>query len=128
LTSPSDTVAKQDSLVRFECLVDAFPKAKITWQINGRDLTNKDNIKYENDPKTSINCLVIPKVLSSHGGSYKVKASNSVGEVEHSFKLNVLGNEIQFDLRAPTLYSMTILPRFSRTGQNKWKTRNPHRQ
>ncbi len=91
MTFPSDTVAKQDTLVRFECLVDAFPKAKLTWQINGRDLTNKDNVKYENDQKTGSSALVIPKVLSSHGGAFTIKASNSVGEIEHSFKLNVLG-------------------------------------
>ncbi len=95
MTAPSDTIAKQDTLARFECLVDAFPKAKIVWQINGRDLTNKDNIKYENDPKTLTNCLVIPKVLSSHGGSYSIKASNSVGESEHVFKLNVYGKTLK---------------------------------
>ena len=68
-----------------------MPKAKVTWFLNEKELTAKDNVKIETDAKTSANCLVIPKVSSVHLGKLTVKASNSVGEVEHSFSLNVLG-------------------------------------
>jgi hypothetical protein len=93
LTVPNDTIAIQDQSARFECLIDATPKAKITWLLNGKELTNKDNVKFETDAKTSANFLVVPKVAASNFGTYTVKASNSVGEIEHSFKLEVLGNK-----------------------------------
>lgn len=48
-------------------------------------------MKFEVDQKTFVNCLVIPKVLASHLGTISVKASNNVGETEHSFNLDVLG-------------------------------------
>ena len=91
LSQPQNTVAVQDQAAKFECLIDALPKAKVTWLLNGKELTNKDNVKLEVDAKTSANILTIPKVLATHMGSYTIKASNSVGEVEHTFNLDTLG-------------------------------------
>lgn len=69
-----------------------MPKAKISWLLNGKELTLKDNVKFEADPKTSANNLIIPKINQTvHLGKYTIKASNSVGEVEHIFDLDVLG-------------------------------------
>jgi hypothetical protein len=69
-----------------------LPKAKISWLLNGKELTLKDNVKFETDPKTSSNNLIIPKINQAvHLGKYTIKASNSVGEVEHIFDLDVLG-------------------------------------
>lgn len=84
-------MAIQDQTAKFECLVDANPKAKIIWLLNGKELTNKDNVKIETDAKTSAVFLVIPKVLASHIGAYTIKASNNVGEVEHTFTMDALG-------------------------------------
>ena len=84
-------MAIQDQTAKFECLVDANPKAKIIWLLNGKELTNKDNVKIETDAKTSAVFLVIPKVLASHIGTYTIKASNNVGEVEHTFTMDALG-------------------------------------
>lgn len=92
MTKPSDAIAIQDQSIRFECLVDALPKAKLLWTLNGKELTTKDNIKFETDAKTSVTALVIPKIATLHLGQYTVKASNSVGEAEHKFNLDVLGN------------------------------------
>jgi hypothetical protein len=64
----------------------------LTWLLNGKELTNKDNVKFETDAKTSAVFLVIPKVMPSHIGTYTVKATNNVGEVEHSFTLGANGN------------------------------------
>jgi len=72
-------------------LVDAFPKAKLSWFLNGKELTTKDNVKFETDAKTSSSFLTIPKVAAAHIGTYTIKATNSVGEVEHSFTLDGLG-------------------------------------
>jgi hypothetical protein len=91
LTVPKDTIAIQDQTAKFECLVDSQPKAKISWLLNGKELTNKDNVKFETDAKTSTTYLVIPKVTSNNFGKYTIKASNTVGEVEHNFNLDVLG-------------------------------------
>ena len=68
-----------------------MPKPKLTWLFNGRELTNKDNVKFETDAKTSANYLVMPKVSVANIGAYIIKASNSVGEIEHTFNLDVLG-------------------------------------
>jgi hypothetical protein len=74
-----------------------LPKAKISWLLNGKELTLKDNVKFETDPKTSSNNLIIPKINQTvHLGKYTIKASNSVGEVEHIFDLDVLG--IKFEI------------------------------
>lgn len=94
VTKPEDTVAIQDQAAKFECLVDAMPKAKLTWLLNGKELTNKDNVKFETDAKTSAAFLVIPKVMASHIGTITIKGSNNVGEIEHSFKFDALGNKI----------------------------------
>lgn len=69
-----------------------MPKAKLTWLLNGKELTNKDNIKFETDAKTSVTFLIIPKVMPSHIGTYTIKASNNVGEIEHSFTFDALGD------------------------------------
>ena len=91
---PENTVAIQDQTAKFECLVDSNPKAKLTWFLNGKELTNKDNIKFETDAKTSAVFLVIPKVMASHIGTYTIKASNNVGEVEHTFAMDAFGKAL----------------------------------
>ncbi len=91
LSQPKDTIAIQDTMVRFECLIDAMPKPKVTWYLNDKELTVKDNVKFETDVKTSANVMVIPKVSTNFVGFYTVKVSNSVGEIEHKFKLDVNG-------------------------------------
>lgn len=68
-----------------------MPKAKVSWLLNGKELTNKDGVKFEVNQQTQANVLVIPKVLTSHAGTFTVKATNTVGEVEHTFKLDVFG-------------------------------------
>ncbi len=80
--------------MRFECIVDAMPKPKLQWFLNDKELTVKDNVKFETDAKTSAYIMVIPKVSVAFIGSYMIKVSNSVGEAEHKFQLNVNGKQI----------------------------------
>jgi len=75
-------------------LVDALPKAKISWYLNEKELTAKDGFKFETNAQTSVNSLVLAKVTSTHFGKYTIKASNSVGEIEHSFNVDVLGKKM----------------------------------
>ncbi len=91
VSQPQDTVVVQDTSVRFECTIDAVPKPKVSWLLNGKELTAKDNVKFESNAQTQTNALVIPKVSAAHLGTITIKASNQVGEVEFSFKMDVLG-------------------------------------
>jgi hypothetical protein len=91
LSQPSNSVAVLDTTAKFECVVDANPKPKLIWLLNDKELTVKDNVKFEVDAKTTANILVIPKVTSLHVGTFTIKASNSVGEIEHKFNLIVNG-------------------------------------
>ena len=68
-----------------------MPKPKILWILNGKELTTKDNVKFETNAQTQTNALVIPKVSVSHLGSFTIKAVNQVGEAECTFKMDVLG-------------------------------------
>jgi len=77
--------------MKFESTIEAFPKAKVSWFLNDKELTIKDNVKIETDAKSNACNLVIPKVSSTHLGKFKIVATNSVGSVEHTFDLNVLG-------------------------------------
>ncbi len=90
LSKPEDSVVNQDSLVKFECNIDALPKPKVTWVLNGKELTNKD-AKFEADAKTSLYRLTFAKVLPSNSGTFIVKASNTLGESECTFSLVVNG-------------------------------------
>ena len=86
VNKPTDTVAVKDQPIRFECIVDGFPKPKVQWFLNDKEFTAKDTTV-----KIDACNLSIPKVQSNHLGVFKIKASNSVGSVEHTFELNVIG-------------------------------------
>ena len=59
--------------------------------MNGKELSTKDNVKFEVDQKNFTYSLVIPKVQPSHSGNLIIRAENSVGHVEHSINIDVLG-------------------------------------
>jgi len=90
VTKPTDSVGVQGQSIKFETLIEGQPKAKVSWFLNDKELTAKDGVKFEVDAKTNTCNLVIAKILGSHLGEYKVKAVNTVGSVEHTFKLDVL--------------------------------------
>ena len=92
VSKPNETIAVIDQPIKLECLVEALPKAKLSWILNGKELTAKDGVKFETDPaRTAYYSMTISKVGAVHMGSYTIKASNAVGEVEQTFNLNVLG-------------------------------------
>lgn len=92
MSQPQDSVVVQDTSIRFECTIDAVPKPKVSWILNGKELTSKDNVKFETNAQSQVYALVIAKVSVSHLGSFTIKASNQVGDIESSFNLDVLGN------------------------------------
>ena len=83
------------SPLKFECSVEALPKAKIDWYLNEKELIVKDNFKLETDLRLGTCNLLISKVnITAHLGKYTVKAVNTVGTAEHSFELGLLGESI----------------------------------
>ena len=64
--------------------------------LNDKEVKTKESAKIDIDAKTGINYFVISKVSADHAGSYTIKASNNIGEVEHSFELIILGKEMLF--------------------------------
>ncbi len=90
ISGPSDITVTQYQEARFECVIDALPKANLVWLLNGKEIT-KDDVKFEVNEQTSTYYYIIPKVLTTHGGVYTIKATNDVGENEYKFKLDVFG-------------------------------------
>lgn len=93
MIKPEDSVAIQGKSIKFDSVIEAQPKAKITWFLNEKELTLKDGVKFENNPKTSACNLIIPRIVGTHLGKYSIKATNIVGEIEHVFELDILGKE-----------------------------------
>ena len=93
LPEPLDSIKKDDA-VKFEVIVEAVPKAAISWSINGKELTTKDGVQIEKDVNNNRYCLNIPKANPGvHMGVIIVKATNAIGSVEHEIKLNILGKQ-----------------------------------
>ena len=83
---------KKDSSVKFECIIDAFPKPLVSWLINGKEVSTKDGVQIEKDSDNNRYSLSIPKVISaSHSGQITVKASNSLGLIQQDTILKVFG-------------------------------------
>lgn len=93
LTKPSDTIAIKDQPVKFESTIDGFPKPKIQWFLNDKEITAKDK-EYRIEGSN----LAISKISSTHLGKFKIVASNSVSSVEHTFELNVIGKLFELKL------------------------------
>ena len=82
----------KDGKVKFECMVDGMPKPSVTWSINGKELSNKDGVQIEKDVSNNRFSLNIPKVNAAvHAGLVTVKASNTLGSVQHEILLSVYG-------------------------------------
>ena len=59
--------------------------------INGKELTAKDGVQIEKDVNNNKYVLTIPKANPAvHAGVVTIKASNSIGTVQHELSLNIL--------------------------------------
>ncbi|XP_050440776.1 obscurin isoform X38 [Adelges cooleyi] len=76
----------------FEAIIKAVPKPKISWTINGKDLSERNDVELlseeleENIMKFKI---IIRDVEPEEAGEYNVKAWNKVGETTASAKLKL---------------------------------------
>ena len=106
---------KKDETVKLECLVEGLPKPNVSWYVlhmhslfldyffiefsfrllNGKELSVKDGVQIEKDVNAGRYTLTIPKVNPSiHSGTIIIKATNTIGSVEHEILLNVFGKYI----------------------------------
>lgn len=82
---------KKEESAKFECVIEAVPKATVTWSINGKELTTKDGVQIEKDVANNKYSLIIPKANPAvHGGVITVKATNPIGTAQHDVNLNIL--------------------------------------
>ena len=87
--APDVTVAEKAEAV-FECEVDAFPAAKVTWLKDGKALTAKEGVETQALNEKGIYTLRIPQAeTSKHMGTIVCKAENAIGTVEHPCQLNI---------------------------------------
>ncbi|CAF2140600.1 unnamed protein product, partial [Rotaria magnacalcarata] len=88
--APQDLTVADKSEAVFECEVDAFPVAKVTWSKDGKPLTVKDGAETQAQTDKGLYTLRIPQVDSTkHMGTIICRAENAIGSVEHPFQLNI---------------------------------------
>lgn len=77
--------------VVFECRLAAIPEPSITWTLNSKKLTTKENITIttESDMHMYICILKITKVKKDQEGTYEIIARNREGEASLTINLKV---------------------------------------
>uniref|UniRef100_K7FHZ5 Immunoglobulin like and fibronectin type III domain containing 1 n=1 Tax=Pelodiscus sinensis TaxID=13735 RepID=K7FHZ5_PELSI len=73
------------------CAVGGYPKPKVTWYKDGRNLSG-DPAFFSTDA-CGVCCLVIPAVTKRDEGEYEAEASNAVGRVASKARLLVKGKD-----------------------------------
>ena len=90
MRAPQDLVIPEKSEAVFECEVDAFPSAKVTWLKDGKVLTAKDGTETQAQSDKGLYTLRIPEVdTARHMGTIICRAENAIGTVEHPVQLNI---------------------------------------
>ncbi|CAF3389468.1 unnamed protein product [Rotaria socialis] len=88
--TPQDLTVADKSEAVFECEIDAFPVAKVTWSKDGKPLTVKDGAETQAQTDKGLYTLRIPQIDSTkHMGTIICRAENAIGNVEHPFQLNI---------------------------------------
>uniref|UniRef100_A0A914WDR8 Muscle M-line assembly protein unc-89 n=1 Tax=Plectus sambesii TaxID=2011161 RepID=A0A914WDR8_9BILA len=88
---PSDHTTTEDEAVKFRAEVIGEPKPSVAWYLNGKELTQSDDVKIKVEDKnggvkTSVEFL---KPALADSGTVTAKAKNSAGAAEASAKLTV---------------------------------------
>lgn len=82
------------SSVFLKCVAGGNPTPEITWELDGRRLSNND--RYQIGQYVTVNGDVVSHlnvsgIQTNDGGLYRCIASSKVGAVEHAAKINVYG-------------------------------------
>ncbi|CAF3665749.1 unnamed protein product, partial [Didymodactylos carnosus] len=94
-TKPSGVEVKQGETAQFSTTVDGFPVPKVTWLLNAKPLTAKDNVQIEYDQKTGEAKLTIPNVdIERHSGQVTCRLESPLGTQEETVPLDVLSSPI----------------------------------
>lgn len=87
ITKPLEAlIVEKGTDVTLEVEFTGFPKPRVEWFRNGKEITNVEIITTET--KTT---LVIKKITKRSGGKYEVRVSNEGGEAKTSASLQVVG-------------------------------------
>lgn len=74
---------------QFEVVINSNPKPKVTWYLNEEVVSNNDHTQLISDIDAEIYRLAVSNITLVDGGTYKVVASNSLGEASRECKLTV---------------------------------------
>ncbi|XP_071050253.1 cell adhesion molecule Dscam1 isoform X5 [Onthophagus taurus] len=91
----AEEVLEPGASVFLKCVAGGTPTPEITWELDGRRLSNNDRyqigqyIKAEGDVVSVLN---ISAIHTNDGGLYRCIASSKVGSVEHAARINVKGH------------------------------------
>ncbi|CAF5131318.1 unnamed protein product, partial [Rotaria sp. Silwood1] len=90
IRKPQDLTVADKSEAVFDCEIDAYPNAKISWIRDGKPLNTKDGVEIQAQADKGLYTLRIPQVdTTKHMGTILCRAENAIGTTEHSIQLNV---------------------------------------
>lgn len=90
IVDPADKSALKEKEVRFECVIKGNPKPTVTWYFGETEITHKELSRVEVDKVKDLYSLTLPRVLTSHVGTFRVEAVNEYGLVEKTCKLELI--------------------------------------
>lgn len=82
------------SSVFLQCIAAGNPTPEITWELDGRRLSNSDRYhigQYVTVNGDVVSQLNVSQIHTNDGGLYRCIASSKVGSVDHSARINVYG-------------------------------------
>ena len=90
LRAPQDSTIAEKAEAVFECEVDAYPSAKVTWLKDGKALTTKEGVEIQAQVDKGLYTLRIPQAdTTKHMGTIICRAENAIGTTEHPVQLNI---------------------------------------
>ncbi|CAF4184489.1 unnamed protein product, partial [Rotaria sordida] len=90
IRKPQDLTIADKSEAVFDCEIDAYPNAKVSWIRDGKPLTTKEGVEIQAQADKGLYTLRIPQVdTTKHMGTIICRAENAIGTTEHSLQLNV---------------------------------------
>ncbi|CAF4931760.1 unnamed protein product [Rotaria sp. Silwood1] len=91
IVKPTTQRVKQGETAVFMTTIDGYPTPTITWLLNGKLLTLKEDVEVQFDAATSQSKLSIQNVnLEQHAGSITCRVKSEYGEQEETVRLDIL--------------------------------------
>ncbi|CAF4979058.1 unnamed protein product, partial [Rotaria sp. Silwood1] len=91
IIKPTTQKVKQGETAVFMTTIDGYPTPTITWLLNGKLLTLKEDVEVQFDAATGQSKLSIQNVnLEQHTGSITCRVESEYGEQEETVRLDIL--------------------------------------